>query len=137
MQVKFIPELYFASKQMCVQCRQLNQPVSWHKLESAKIALTGAHPISKYNKVALNLTTSESDAGISNTGYWGVPLNGGWIYRFSVYLKGSDDAKVFLSQPDCHLEFPLRNATLLQSLQQYLLRSHKHWGGMNSFHKPV
>lgn len=85
--------------------------MSWHQLKSAKIALTRDKPISKYNTVALNLTTSTHDTGIANTGYWGLPLNGGWIYRFSVYLQGSGDAKV-----KCFCVCPLEAESPVQKL---------------------
>jgi len=66
---------------------QLNQPVSWHPLSSTRVFLTKTDPLNPHNLVAMNVTTYNPSGGIVNTGFWGVPLNGGWIYHFSVYLK--------------------------------------------------
>ena len=73
-------------------CSQLNQPVSWHLLNSTKVFLTKTDPLIPNNQVAMNVTTHAPGGGIANTGFWGVPLNGGWIYHFSVYLKGDEYA---------------------------------------------
>ena len=76
----------------CV-CSFINQPVAWRPLSSTKVMLTKTDPISANNLVALNVTTYNNPGGIVNSGYWGVPLNGGWVYHFSMYIKGDTDAK--------------------------------------------
>lgn len=81
-----------------VQCSQLNQPISWRLLNSTKATLTKADPISKWNAVAMKLTSDDVNGGIVNTGFWGIAINGGWIYHFSMYIKGNEDAKVRLLQ---------------------------------------
>ena len=74
-------------------CSFINQPVAWRPLSSTKVMLTKTDPISANNLVALNVTTYNNPGGIVNSGYWGVPLNGGWVYHFSMYIKGDTDAK--------------------------------------------
>lgn len=68
--------------------------MSWHWSETAKVSLTREQPISEYNPVALNFTTTEAGTGIANTGFWGIPVSADSKYSFSVHLKGSKDSKV-------------------------------------------
>lgn len=68
--------------------------MSWHWSETAKVSLTREQPISEYNPIALNLTTTETGSGIANTGFWGIFVSADSKYSFSVYLKGSKDSKV-------------------------------------------
>jgi len=75
-------------------CSQLSQPVSWNPLSSTKVFLTKTDPLGPNNQVALNITTYNPGGGIVNSGFWGVPLKGGWIYHFSIYLKGDRNATV-------------------------------------------
>ena len=75
-----------------LMCSQLNHKVSWRPLNSTTVFLTKTDPLTPNNQVAMNVTAHAPGGGIANTGYWGVPLNGGWIYHFSVYLKGNEYA---------------------------------------------
>lgn len=73
---------------------QLNQPISWNPLSSTKVFLTKTDPLGPNNQVALNVTAYNPGGGIANSGFWGVPLNGGWIYHFSIYIKGDRQSTV-------------------------------------------
>jgi len=62
----------------------------------------------------LQVTTYNPSGGIVNTGFWGVPLNGGWIYHFSVYLK-TDGKSNDTTVPPPPLPLPPRGGPPLQS----------------------
>jgi hypothetical protein len=80
----------------------LNQPISWNPLSSTKVFLTKTDPLGPNNQVALNVTAYNPGGGIANSGFWGVPLNGGWIYHFSIYIKGDRQSTVTLTPtPSC------------------------------------
>jgi len=42
----------------------------------------------------MSVTASEAHGGIANTGYWGLILEQGVSYHFSVYLKGDSGIEV-------------------------------------------
>ena len=107
--------LYTLLSEGSMQCSALNQPVSWKILNSTTGVLTKTDPISEHNTVAMKLTTHHTNGGIANTGYWGMAFNGGWIYHFSIYIKGERDAKANMphvtAERDCFQTFWLAQCT--------------------------
>lgn len=74
--------------------RPYNEDSAWTPLKSTKVFLTKEDPLSAQNLVALNVTTTEKWGGISNGGFWGIPVVDGEVLHFSVFMKGSKHTKV-------------------------------------------
>ena len=98
-----------------------SQPVSWRPLGEANLTLTKQFPLNGENRVAMHLgaASARSGAGITNSGFWGVPVRQGARYELSMYLRhpGSDEA----SMPSCALKAPHLGAAHLKPLMQMRL----------------
>ena len=83
-----------------------SQPVSWRPLGSANLTLTKHFPLNGGSRVAMHLGTSGTGGGITNTGFWGIPVTRGGRYELSVYLRhpGSSQASMLAAaqQPCLH-----------------------------------
>lgn len=68
---------------------------AWELVEkegaSAKMAIKNAKPLNKNNTKYLQLSISKGEAGIKNTGFDGITINGGETYKFSVYMRRSSN----------------------------------------------
>jgi alpha-N-arabinofuranosidase len=91
----------FSLESFCTWRRELgatSQPVSWRPLGEANLTLTKQFPLNGENRVAMHLggAGARSGAGITNSGFWGVPVRQGARYELSMYLRhpGSDDVSV-------------------------------------------
>ncbi len=70
------------------------QPRYWTAVGAASLALDPATPLNDALNLSLKLdagrATESAPAGISNPGYWGIPVHAGTPYRVSFYAKAAD-----------------------------------------------
>lgn len=68
-------------------------PAGWIAAEGAQIGLDTTRPINANNPHALRLTTTRSNAGVTAEGYWGIPVETGKTYRYSLYARAEGDLR--------------------------------------------
>lgn len=75
---------------------QAEDPVYWHTLGAAEIALDKKQKLNDALDLSLALTiknaTAQQPAGIVNAGYWGIALRPDTAYKVSFYARADGDA---------------------------------------------
>ncbi|MDE6381167.1 MAG: carbohydrate binding domain-containing protein [Muribaculaceae bacterium] len=68
-------------------------PDYWSAVGDASMSITRSGLMNENRRAALQLKLSGADAGISNTGYWGIPVHSGEKFKLSVWLKSDNGYK--------------------------------------------
>lgn len=92
-------------------CSLKGQPKSWFPAGGAELMLVKLQPIttSKPSTAYIKLRTGSKGGGLSNTGYWGIPVQDKQEYQLSVILQSetTDSANQVLPCLSC---FGVHNA---------------------------
>ena len=73
-------------------CRLKGQPRSWFPVGKAELTLVKQQPIAitlgqKSSTAYIKISTGQSGGGLSNTGYWGIPVQEDQEYQLSVIIQ--------------------------------------------------
>ena len=68
------------------------QSVAWAGRANTEMSLTREHPLAPANRVALKLKTEEGGGGVTNTGFWGIPVVTDKAYALSFYALNQADS---------------------------------------------
>ena len=108
---------------MLLSTRSLKgQPKSWFPVEGAKLTLVKLQPITngQSSTAYIKLTTGSRGGGLSNTGYWGIPVQDKQEYQLSVIIQSetagsADQVLPILSCPCAQLTVRRNNPVTLPS----------------------
>lgn len=65
------------------------EPVRWSAIGSAEIALDPERPLNQTIPTSLRLKAASAGGGVSNSGYWGIPVTPSTTYRASFHAKSA------------------------------------------------
>ena len=68
------------------------QSVAWAGRANTEMSLTREQPLAPANRVALKLKTEEGGGGVTNTGFWGIPVASDKTYALSFYALNQADS---------------------------------------------
>ena len=66
-----------------------NPPPGWVAHGAAEIARSHSAPLNQNNTHCLQITAHAGGGGARNTGYWGMAVRAGEIYKLSLYARSS------------------------------------------------
>lgn len=78
-------------------CRLKGQPRSWLPVGNTELTLVKQQPItpsSRGSTAYIKISTDKSGGGLTNTGYWGVPVQKGHDYQLTVIIRAEFDGDV-------------------------------------------
>ena len=91
-------------------------------MDGAKLTLVKLQPIpnGQSSTAYIKLSTGSQGGGLSNTGYWGIPVQNKQEYQLSVIIQSetagsADQVRPILSCPCAHLTMPGNNPVTLPS----------------------
>ncbi|MDE6562536.1 MAG: carbohydrate-binding protein [Muribaculaceae bacterium] len=67
-----------------------SNPDYWSAIGGASMTITRSGLMNENRRAALNLKLNGANEGISNTGYWGIPVRGGETFKLTVWLKSDN-----------------------------------------------
>ena len=105
-------------------CRLKGQPRSWFPVGSPELTLVKQQPITlgqKRSTAYIKISTGQSGGGLSNTGYWGIPVQQDQEYQLSVIIQ-SESAESAANEV---LNFVSNTGSGLQSI--YGIQCHKYY----------
>lgn len=70
-----------------------SSPDYWSAIGGATMTITRSGLMNENRRAALNLKLNGANEGISNTGYWGIPVRGGETFKLTVWLKSDNGYK--------------------------------------------
>ena len=105
----------------CCPPRSLKgQPKSWFPVDGAKLTLVKLQPITngQSSTAYIKLSTGSQGGGLSNTGYWGIPVQDKQEYQLSVIIQSetaasADQVLPLLSCPCAQLTLQRINPAML------------------------
>lgn len=78
-------------------CRLKGQPRSWLPAGQAALTLVSEQPVKPDNghrSAYIKISTGKSGGGLSNTGYWGIPIEKDHEYQLAVIIQTESDEDV-------------------------------------------
>ncbi|MDE5847904.1 MAG: hypothetical protein K2H71_11205, partial [Muribaculaceae bacterium] len=70
-----------------------SSPDYWTAIGGADMSITRSGLMNENRRAALNLKLNGANEGISNTGYWGIPVRSGETFKLTVWLKSDNGYK--------------------------------------------
>ena len=96
------------------------QPKSWFPVDGAKLTLVKLQPIAngQSSTAYIKLSTGSQGGGLSNTGYWGIPVQDKQEYQLSVIIQSetaasADQVFPILSCPCAQLTLQRKNPVMM------------------------
>ncbi|MDE7347435.1 MAG: carbohydrate-binding protein [Muribaculaceae bacterium] len=68
-------------------------PDYWSAIGGATMTITRSGLMNENRRAALNVKLNGANEGISNTGYWGIPVRGGETFKLTLWLKSDNGYK--------------------------------------------
>lgn len=78
-------------------CSFKGQPISWSPVGKTALTLVKQQPInfgSRGSTAYIKLSTDDSGGGLTNTGYWGIPVQKGRAYQLAVIIRSDYDGDI-------------------------------------------
>ena len=130
----FMQPVHFPAAKLTVsRCRLKGQPRSWLPVGKAELILVKQQPVTfghQSSTAYIKVSTGEAGGGLSNTGYWGIPVQKDQQYQLSVIIQSETTdaaADKVCSSACCHalqcmhymtLTLPFMQCSWFQQLQQ-------------------
>lgn len=70
-----------------------SSPDYWSTIGGASMSIIRSGLMNENRRAALSLKLNGANEGISNTGYWGIPVRGGDTFKLTVWLKSDNGYK--------------------------------------------
>lgn len=68
-------------------------PDYWSAIGDASMSITKKGLMNENRRAALNIKLKGANEGISNTGYWGIPVSSGETFKLTIWLKSDNGYK--------------------------------------------